>query len=143
MRQLPIQFTVIGEIANRQSFSRLSNVVVTQKYPAGSGASVVALGQYHCALFLSVWPETFSYTLSEILAAGVFPIALDIGAISERLTKLNWGHLIPFDASVAAINDALVEVSSLRKPPPGGMMVGHQYADFIPDYYGINKRTAH
>ena len=44
---------------------------------AGTGAAI--------ALFLHVWPETFSYTLSEAIDAGLLPVVPDIGAPAERV----------------------------------------------------------
>jgi phytanoyl-CoA hydroxylase len=36
-------------------------------------------------VFLSVWPETYCYTLSEAYRSGLYPVALAFGAIAERI----------------------------------------------------------
>ncbi|WP_051302558.1 glycosyltransferase [Sedimenticola selenatireducens] len=55
------------------------------------------------AILASIVPETFSYTLSELWALGVPPLATDIGAFHERITNGEDGLLYSPDA------DALVQ----------------------------------
>lgn len=47
-------------------------------------------------LLLSTWPETFSYTLSETLAAGIPPIVTNLGALKERVGKDNVGWIVDY-----------------------------------------------
>ncbi|TAG45542.1 MAG: glycosyltransferase [Betaproteobacteria bacterium] len=61
----------------------------------------------HAALLASVVPETFSYTLSELFALAVPPVATNIGAFAERIEHGRNGFLF------AANSDSLVE--SLRE----------------------------
>ena len=46
-------------------------------------------------LLLSSVPETFSYTLSELFAAGIPPIATNLGAFSDRIDPGKTGWLVP------------------------------------------------
>ncbi len=46
---------------------------------------------------LSVWPETYSYTLSESLLCGVPVIVTAIGALEERMNKLGAGWMVSTD----------------------------------------------
>lgn len=48
----------------------------------------------------SICAETFSYTLSESLLAGIPVITLDIGAIAERVRKIDAGWVMPYDCSM-------------------------------------------
>jgi glycosyltransferase involved in cell wall biosynthesis len=136
IHDLPIAYYVVGEIAGADRFDRLPNVTVGHKYPQHSGHAALRFGQYHCALFLSVWPETFAYTLSEVLEAGVFPITFDIGAIFERLRALDWGYAIPLASEPEEINQAVLQLCNLRIPPPNNTFIGHKYDDYLRDYYG-------
>lgn len=45
------------------------------------------------AIFSSIWPETYSLALSEVVLAGVIPVAPNIGAFSIRLTHSVNGFL--------------------------------------------------
>lgn len=58
----------------------------------------------------SIWPETYSYTLTENIACGIPVLALDIGAVSERVRKYNLGWLIPFNSKVDTIIKKLNEI---------------------------------
>jgi glycosyltransferase involved in cell wall biosynthesis len=39
----------------------------------------------------SIWPETYSYTLTEAIACGIPVVSFDLGAIAERVSKYNLG----------------------------------------------------
>ena len=42
----------------------------------------------------SIWPETYSYTLTEAIACGIPVISFDFGACAERIKKYNLGWVI-------------------------------------------------
>lgn len=65
---------------------------------------LIAALRPHAALLLSTVPETWSYTLSEMRALGLTPIATRVGAFAERIEDGRDGVL--FEPTV----DALVEV---------------------------------
>ena len=67
------------------------------------------------ALFLSVWPETFSYTLSEAWRVGLHPIALDIGAPAERIREMNLGTIIPFSQNSKEIVQVLLATLAVQE----------------------------
>lgn len=46
---------------------------------------------------LSIWPETFSYTLSEALQMGIPVFVTDVGALGERINKLEVGKKISIE----------------------------------------------
>ena len=48
---------------------------------------------------LPIWPETFSYTVSEAWLNGIPIVATDIGAVGERIRKTGGGWLVKPDAS--------------------------------------------
>ena len=49
--------------------------------------------------FPALWPETYSYTLSACLQAGVPVIAPDIGAFPERLANRPWTWIRPWSTT--------------------------------------------
>lgn len=65
----------------------------------------------HVALLPSVWPETYSYTLSIALEAGYPVCTFDMGAPAERLRALGTGLLLPLEtmSDPASINDMLLD----------------------------------
>lgn len=56
---------------------------------------------------LSIWPETFSYTVSEALMCGVPVLASDIGAMGERIRGNGCGWLVDKDADAEVILEKL------------------------------------
>jgi glycosyltransferase involved in cell wall biosynthesis len=47
------------------------------------------------SLHLSIWPETYCISLSEMWDLGIIPIAAKIGALTERITHEKTGYLVP------------------------------------------------
>jgi len=91
----------------------------------------------HLALFLSVWPETFCYALSEALQAGLYPLAYDLGAPAERIRRLGWGEVMALEARPEEINRRLL-LRGLDHPlPTSEMKIGKSYGSLIQDYYGL------
>ncbi len=58
---------------------------------------IVAIGP-QVGLLLSIWGETFSHTLTELIAAGIPVAAIDLGAIGERVKGSQSG--ITFDPNI-------------------------------------------
>ena len=59
----------------------------------------------------SIWPETYSYTLTEAIACGIPVIAFDIGAIAERIKKYNLGYVIPLTNDESLIKKEIIKIS--------------------------------
>lgn len=112
LRDLPLQFHIIGYTRNDAALSRHPNVRISGQYQPGQVADIIRQSGASIALFLSPWPETWSYTLSEALQNGLYPITLDIGAIAERVSQLNYGLRLPVNTSPAAINDSIIATPS-------------------------------
>ena len=58
----------------------------------------------------SIWPETYSYTMTEAIACGIPVISFDFGAIAERIHKYNLGWTIPFKSNYDEITTAITNV---------------------------------
>ena len=69
----------------------------------------------HAAALLSVVPETFSYTLSEMKQMGIPVIATKVGSLAERIEDGKDGWLIEpsADALVARVKELAAERSAL------------------------------
>ena len=48
----------------------------------------------HFGVVLSIWPETFCHTLTEMWAAGLPVAAIDLGAVGDRIRRHGGGWLI-------------------------------------------------
>jgi glycosyltransferase involved in cell wall biosynthesis len=69
-----------------------------------------------------VWPETFSYTLSEAWRLGLYPVALDIGAPAERIREIRAGTIVPFTQNPRDIVTALINVLDAQEPDYGSVL---------------------
>jgi GT2 family glycosyltransferase/glycosyltransferase involved in cell wall biosynthesis len=105
--RIPFFLTVIGYTPDTPSLVRYGNVEVTGAYaPAELGARLAA-AEPDFVLLPSVWPETYSYVLSEIWDAGFPVVAFDFGAPAERIRSAGGGVLIPPTRDPRALLDTL------------------------------------
>jgi glycosyltransferase involved in cell wall biosynthesis/spore maturation protein CgeB len=65
-------------------------------YLSGEDTSLMLAGK-DIALFASRWPETYSIALSEVVIAGLVPIAPNIGAYAERISAGINGYLYEYN----------------------------------------------
>jgi len=138
-RSLPIRYVVIGYTQNDAYFDAYSNIVITGKYVENELSQYVEKYKCTLALFLSVCPETYSYTLSESLSLGLFPVSFDIGAIASRLRAYQIGKILPLGATIEDINNALVQIN--YKNADSQLYIGLQYVTILKDYYKFpNKK---
>jgi GT2 family glycosyltransferase len=121
-QKLPLTFVIVGYTCDDKAFAGLENVEITGAYTSDRVSALLEASGCSVALFLSHWPETYSYTLSEAWRAGLYPVALDIGAVGERIREVGIGLLFPGEPDAEAICKALLEVrkksaASLSRSP--------------------------
>jgi GT2 family glycosyltransferase/glycosyltransferase involved in cell wall biosynthesis len=71
-------------------------------YERHSVVSLLVEAGVDVGLLLPAWPETFSYTLSELAGAGVPVVASRIGALADRLAGEPWARLVDDPVGAAA-----------------------------------------
>jgi len=111
-RRLPLEFVVIGYTDNDQRLMRTGKVFVTGAYGEEEVPHLIRREQPQIAMFVSVSPETWCYALTHAMRAGLPIVALDIGALAERLEAAGVGTLLPLDASASHINNRLLEIAT-------------------------------
>lgn len=67
----------------------------------------------HIGAVLSIWPETYCHTLTELWAAGVPAIGFDLGAVGERIRATDAGWLAP----EPTVEGVLHIIDTLRADP--------------------------
>ncbi len=70
-------------------------------------ATKVAAIAPHLGVVLSIWPETYCHTLTEMWACGVPVLGVDVGAVGDRIRAGGGGWLLRHDPSPRAVFDAL------------------------------------
>ncbi len=125
-----ISFRVIGYTDRDKAFKSIGNVTITGKYTPEELPGLLAAAKGRLALFLSQWPETYSYTLSEAVRHGFIPLVPDIGAPAERVRAAGYGAVFPFpfdSQTVLGLFDAIAAGRALVSKPGAGP------AGFFPD----------
>lgn len=99
MRRLPeVEFHLYGRSEMAGAPSGVS-VVYHGRYERPDIVGLLREGGLSSVVLLSVWPETFSYTLSEAWAAGLPVFGADQGAIAERIRQSGGGIVLSIDES--------------------------------------------
>lgn len=89
---------LLGTGDEGRGFEGLPGVEVVRAYQLAELPARLAAIAPHAGLLLSIVPETFSYTLSELWMLGVPPVATRVGAFADRIEHGRTGWLIEPDA---------------------------------------------
>lgn len=95
-----LRFSIIGNIFDFGLIPSHANLSVAGGYTRNNVVRKIQKVDPDMILLFSNWPETFSYTLSEAIAAGVPVIATDGGALRERVSRESVGFLVPVENPV-------------------------------------------
>lgn len=108
-RSLPLSFQLLGYSRDDDELLRAGIEVITGWYEEENVASLLAELKPHGAFLSSVCPETWCFTLSHMMLAGLSIAALDFGAQAERLRNRSGSLLMKYTLKGSEINDALLE----------------------------------
>jgi len=112
-RRLPIDFIVIGYTENDAPLLKTGRVSITGRYTDAEAPHLLRRERPDVSWFPSVWPETWCYALDHALNMGLPVLAIDLGAIAERLRAAGLGELVPLSLKPRQINDRLL---AFRQP---------------------------
>ena len=90
---LPIRFQVFGYTENDALLQTLPNVSILGRYQDADIARMLKKHRPHISFFPNTGPETFSYTLTAAMKAGLWPVVSDIGATAERVKESGYGSV--------------------------------------------------
>ena len=85
-RRLPLDFILMGYSMNDRLLQE-AGVTITGRYMEGKAQESLKQLSPHMVWLPSIWPETYSYTFTIALLAGLPVFAFDIGAIARRLRE--------------------------------------------------------
>ncbi len=105
----PVSIEVIGTVQDPSLFAAIAAVTIGGTYRPEELAGRLARFDPHIVFFPAVWPETYSFVLSEVWAAGYPVVAFDIGAIAERIRATGAGVVLPFETGPATLLARLLD----------------------------------
>lgn len=100
-RNAPLEFHLLGYCYRHLQTQPRALLTVHGEYADEDLPGLLAWLKPDLVWFPAQWPETYSYTLSAVLQAGL-PVAVpDIGAFAERIAGRPWSWVHPWDQSAA------------------------------------------
>jgi O-antigen biosynthesis protein len=97
----PVEFHLVGFAYRELRKQPQAALTVHGAYQEEDLPKLLAWLKPDLVWFPALWPETYSYTLSACLLAGLPVVAPDIGAFAERLHGRPWSWVRPWDAPPA------------------------------------------
>jgi glycosyltransferase involved in cell wall biosynthesis len=143
-RGLPLEFHVIGSTDRDAALSRLGNVHITGRYREREVYDLIASRRAHLAFLPSECPESYMYTLSIAMAAGLFVVCFDLGAQAERVRNWGWGRPIEPELEPGEINDELIAAAHAlaENPNPPSAPAPASYPDLLGSYYDFTAEES-
>ncbi len=105
-----ITIHLFGKTFDEKLAENAPNYIFHGQYNRGELSNLLVENNINLVCMLTVWPETYSYTLSEVYMAGIPILAFDIGAVGDRLKKDKLGWTIPVTKDTDVIISKIKEV---------------------------------
>ena len=94
-----INWFVLGAIGDKRILEiSQENCFFSSAYKKDELLQLLEDNEIDVVCILPIWPETFSYTVSEAWLNGIPIVATDIGAVGERIRRTGGGWLVAPDA---------------------------------------------
>jgi GT2 family glycosyltransferase/glycosyltransferase involved in cell wall biosynthesis len=116
-RGLPLSFRVLGAVSEPVTQRPQLPLSVQGEYGDADLPALIAAEQPDVIWFPSQVPETYSYTLSAAIVAEAAIVASELGALPERLAGRPRTSLVPWNATPAEWNAALLGADPARAEP--------------------------
>ena len=107
-QRLPVEFVVVGYTCDDTRLLDTGVVHITGRYEETEAVALIREQQAEVGFLPALWPETWSYTLSQMWQAGLDVVAFDLGAPAERILATRRGRLLPLGLPPAAACRALL-----------------------------------
>jgi GT2 family glycosyltransferase len=117
-RNLGLEFVVVGHTCDDRRLLDTGVVHITGPYDEAEAVTLIRSQQAELGFLPSLWPETWSYTLSQMWRAGLDVVAFDLGAPAERIRATGHGRLLPLGLPPASACGALLDYKTGQARPP-------------------------
>lgn len=100
-----VVFHILGDYG---ALVQKPGIVLHGRYQRHEFAEKTAKIRPHIGAVLSLWPETYCHTLTELWSCGIPVLGLDVGAVGERLQRHGAGWLMPRESAPLEILAQLI-----------------------------------
>jgi len=107
-RGLPLRFVLVGHSCDDAQLLETGVVSITGEYEEAEVQTLIGQQAAHVGFLPSLWPETWSYTLSQLWQAGLEVFVFDIGAPGERVARRDRGLVLPLGLPPRGFNDVVL-----------------------------------
>ncbi len=114
MKSGNVKYHLFGICEDKKLNKNGKNYIYHGKYNRDNIANLLKENNINLVCFFQIWPETYSYTVSEVVAAGVPILSYAIGAGAERVKKYNLGWTIDLKSDV---NDIMNKINDIKNNP--------------------------
>lgn len=108
-RALPITYKLFGYAY--RNLSEGDKLEVHGSYEPADLHALLIAWKPDVVWFPALWPETYSYTLSECFRLGLPVLVSDLGALADRIKLRPHSWVFPWDLSGREWNDRIIEVN--------------------------------
>ena len=139
-RQAPVELHLLGYGYRHLQTQPRAHLTVHGAYEEKDLPGLLQWLQPDLVWFPAQWPETYSYTLSASLQAGLPVVAPDLGAFPERLAGRPWSWVLPWNQTSAQWVDSFTQLRSAHfasatpPTPPTGDTPAHSTWSYGHDY---------
>ncbi|WP_201861471.1 glycosyltransferase [Microvirga soli] len=102
-----LEFHILGDPGRLKARAGL---VVHGRYKRDEFGALVKAIRPNIGAVLSVWPETYCHTLTEMWATGVPVVGIDCGAVGERIKAHGGGWLLPLGSTANDLYRLLLSI---------------------------------
>jgi len=141
-QQQPLRFVIVGDTCDDTAYADLPNVDILGAYQPAELPDLITLAHCQAALFLSNWPETYSYTLSEAWRANLLPVVTGLGAQAERVQTSSQGIVLSAEPPAQEVIEALMQLrqNGFRTPAHQTPIQGRgQATSLLHGYYQLQQ----
>ncbi|MGN0145266.1 MAG: glycosyltransferase [Clostridium sp.] len=126
-----IEWHLFGNIGDqRLNLLNRSDLIKHGRYERDEIGKLLINDSINLVCIISIWPETYSYTLSEAIAAGIPVMVTDIGALGERVKKYDIGWSVDYNANHKEILEKINQIINNKD-------------DYLSKYKNVRKVELH
>lgn len=126
-----IVFHAFGSSEIEDLTKNKNNYIFHGSYSRDNLPELLKQNNIHLVCFFQSWPETYSYTVTEAVAAGIPVLTFDIGAGANRVEKHKLGKVIPLSYSTKEIIDTICDI----------LNDGEKYAELLENIKNYHLKT--